>query len=81
MFGWGELAVVLLIALILLGPEKITEIARVFGKLYAEYRKAKRMIELEMVYGRQPISDEELEKNRQRKYEEIGIELTKDQED
>jgi len=39
------------------------------------------MIELEMVYGRQPISDEEVEKNRQRKYEEIGIELTKDQED
>jgi Sec-independent protein translocase protein TatA len=51
MFGWGELAIVIVLAIILLGPDKLPEVARTLGKVYAEYLKAKKRLELEILYG------------------------------
>ena len=51
MFGWGELAIVIVLAIILLGPDKLPEVARTLGKVYAEYQKAKKRLELEILYG------------------------------
>ena len=66
---------IIIAAVILLGPEKLTEFARELGKLYAEYKKAKRMIELEIIYGYKPLSDEEIEAEMKKKYEELQIEV------
>ncbi len=68
---------ILIIALIFLGPDKLTDFAKQLGKLYAEYKKAKRMIELEIIYGYKPLSDEEVEVEMKKKYEEIQIEVEK----
>ncbi|WP_202318542.1 Sec-independent protein translocase subunit TatA/TatB [Archaeoglobus neptunius] len=76
MLGWGEVMLVLVIAVLFMGPEKLTDFARELGKLYAEYKKAKRMIELEVIYGIEPISDEELEKKSKENLEKIVEELT-----
>jgi Tat protein translocase TatB subunit len=38
--GTGELLVILVVALIIIGPNKLPEIARVLGKGLAEFRKA-----------------------------------------
>ncbi len=51
MFGWGELGLILILALILLGPDSMVDVARKLGKLYGEYTKAKRKFELELMYG------------------------------
>jgi len=75
MIGWGEIILIGVIALLFLGPEKLNELARELGKLYGEYKKAKRKIELEMIYGIKPISNEELEEEIKKKYEEMGIEI------
>ncbi|MEK7841189.1 MAG: Sec-independent protein translocase protein TatB [Deltaproteobacteria bacterium] len=42
MFGIGvtELIVILVIALIVIGPEKVPEIAKALGKAFAEFKKA-----------------------------------------
>lgn len=37
--GGGELAVILLLALVFLGPERLPQAARQFGKFMAEYRR------------------------------------------
>ncbi len=36
MFGWGEFGLVLLLALILLGPDNMVDVARKLGRLYGE---------------------------------------------
>ncbi len=46
MIGTGEMIVILVLILILFGPDKIPELARALGKAYVEYRKA--VIEAEM---------------------------------
>ena len=74
MIGWGELILIILIALILLGPEKLSEIARELGKLYGEYKKAKRKFELEVIYG-VSLSDENPEEIIKKKHKEIAEEL------
>jgi len=71
MLGWGELILILIAAIIFMGPDKLTEFARQLGKLYGEYLKAKRMIELEVIYGVKPLSDEEVEKKTKENYEEL----------
>lgn len=54
MFGIGmqELVLVLLIALVVIGPRKLPEVARALGKGYAEFRRAfddmKRSVETEV---------------------------------
>lgn len=68
MIGWGEFVLILILTLIFLGPEKITEFARELGKLYAEYKKARRMIELEVLYG------EKIKEDIEEKYSEFKIE-------
>ncbi len=76
MIGWGELILVLVAALLFLGPDKLTDLARELGKLYAEYKKAKRMIELEVIYGVKPPSDEEIKREMEKKYEELRVEIS-----
>ncbi len=62
MFGWGELGLVLLLALILLGPDNMVDVARKLGKLYGEYQKARRRLELEIMYGVNPPDEGILKK-------------------
>jgi len=51
MIGWEELILIIVLAIVLLGPENLTDIAKKLGKLYAEYNKAKKRLELEIKYG------------------------------
>ena len=71
MLGWGEIVLILIAAIIFMGPEKLTDFARQLGKLYGEYKKAKRMIELEIIYGIKPLDDEEIEKKAKENYEKL----------
>ena len=75
MLGWGEIVLILITAVIFLGPEKLTEFARQLGRLYGEYKKAMKMIELEVLYGYKPLTDEELEEKRKRDFEKLVEEL------
>ncbi|MCS7121970.1 MAG: twin-arginine translocase TatA/TatE family subunit [Archaeoglobaceae archaeon] len=74
MIGWEEILVIIILALILLGPEKLTELARNLGKLYGEYKKAKTMFELEMLKASK-IGDEDFKREVEKKYEELKIDL------
>ena len=38
--GWGELLVVAVVALIIVGPDKLPETARALGKVYAQIYRA-----------------------------------------
>ncbi len=51
MIGTGEMIVILILMLILFGPDKIPELAKALGKAYAEYKKA--VIEAEMGINRE----------------------------
>jgi Sec-independent protein translocase protein TatA len=62
MLGWGEVVLIIIAAIIFMGPDKLTDFARQLGKLYGEYKKAKRMIELEVIYGIKLLDDEEVKK-------------------
>ena len=75
MLGLGELMLILIAAIIFMGPERLTDFARQLGKLYAEYKKAKRMIELEVIYGVRPLSDSEIEEKVRKDYEELMNEI------
>ncbi len=75
MLGWGELVLILIAAIIFLGPEKLTEFARQLGRLYGEYKKTMKMIELEVLYGYKPPTDEELEEKRKRDLEALMEEI------
>jgi len=77
MFGWSELALILILALILLGPDKLADVARTLGKIYGEYQKAKRRLELEIMYGYEIPTKEKIEEIMRKKIEEISIDLRK----
>lgn len=77
MFGWGELALILVLALILLGPDKLADIARTLGKIYGEYQKAKKRLELEVIYGYEIPTREKVEEILKKKTQEINIDLRK----
>ena len=77
MFGWGELVLILVLALILLGPDKLADIARTLGKIYGEYQKAKRRLELEIIYGYEIPTKEKVEEILKKKTQEISIDLRK----
>lgn len=51
MIGWEELILIVVLAIVLLGPENLTDIVRKIGKLYLEYNRAKKRLELEIKYG------------------------------
>jgi len=59
MLGWGEIIVIIL-ALILIGHEELPKIARTLARLYFEYQKTRREIELEVLYG--SLEDEKEDK-------------------
>jgi len=77
MFGWGELVLILVLALILLGPDKLADIARTLGKIYGEYQKAKKRLELEIIYGYEIPTKEKVEEIIKKKTQEINIDLRK----
>ncbi|MBE8539230.1 twin-arginine translocase TatA/TatE family subunit [Geoglobus acetivorans] len=62
MFGWGEMGLVIILALLLLGPDNMVDAARKMGRLYAEYKKARRRLELEILYGFSPPDESILQK-------------------
>ncbi|TDA28801.1 MAG: sec-independent translocation protein MttA [Archaeoglobi archaeon] len=72
MLGFEEMILIAIIALIILSPEKLTEFLRELGRIYAEYKKAKRIIELEVLYG---VSSGEIKDEMEKKYRELKIEL------
>ncbi|MDY6820234.1 MAG: Sec-independent protein translocase protein TatB [Deferribacterota bacterium] len=39
-FGFSEVLIILIIALIILGPNKLPEVAKMVGKAYAQFRRA-----------------------------------------
>ncbi|GAV22679.1 twin-arginine translocase TatA/TatE family subunit [Carboxydothermus pertinax] len=47
-FGWQELLVVLLIALIIFGPSKLPELGKAFGQTVKEFRKGAKEIQDEI---------------------------------
>jgi len=71
MFGWSEVVLIAILAIILLGPDKLADLARTLGRIYGEYQKAKRRLELEILYGYEIPSEEELREIRRRKLEEL----------
>ncbi len=73
MFGWGEVGLITVLAIILLGPDKLADLARTAGKIYAEYQKAKRRLEIELLYGE--VEDERLREIQRRKVEEITLDI------
>ena len=78
MFGWSELVLIVVLAIILLGPDKLADVARTLGKIYGEYQKAKRRLELELLYGYEIPTKEKLEEITKRKLEEISMDLKRD---
>ncbi len=62
MLGWGELGLILILALILLGPDNMVDVARKLGRLYGEYKKARRRLELEIMYGLSPPDQDIIKK-------------------
>jgi TatA/E family protein of Tat protein translocase len=75
MFGWSELVIVIVLAIILLGPDKLAEVARTLGRIYGEYQKAKRRLELELIYGYEIPTREKLEEITKKKIESITLDL------
>ncbi|RLI76640.1 translocase [Archaeoglobales archaeon] len=73
MFGWGELGIIAILAIILLGPDKLPEVFRTLGKIYGEYKKAKRRFELELIYGYEIPSKELIDELARKRMEELGI--------
>ena len=62
MFGIGgtELLVILVVALIVLGPKSVPQIARTLGKAMGEFRKVSTEIELEEHEKRKQEAEKEL---------------------
>ena len=68
MFGIGstELIVILIVALIIIGPAKLPEMARSLGKALGEFRRVstdvKRTIEMEAEQAEQKVKTEQVKK-------------------
>lgn len=75
MFGWSELVLIIVLAIILLGPDKLADLARTAGRIYGEYQKAKRRLELEILYGQEIPTEEKLKEIQRKKIEEITSDL------
>ena len=60
MFGIGipELLVILVVALVFVGPERLPEVAKVLGKIFAEFRKAADDISEELSSARLMLEEE-----------------------
>jgi Tat protein translocase TatB subunit len=68
MFGMGmpEMAVVIIVALVVLGPKRLPEVARALGKGLAEFRKVTGEVNRELENARNMIENEAREHERQR---------------
>ncbi|MEM4523676.1 MAG: sec-independent translocation protein MttA [Archaeoglobaceae archaeon] len=75
MLGFEEIVFIIILAIVILTPEKLTEFAREIGKIYAEYQKVKKMVELEVIYG--IPSDEKLREEMEKKFKELELEVEK----
>ncbi len=75
MFGWSELTLIVILAIILLGPDKLADLARTAGRIYGEYQKAKRRLELEILYGQEIPTEEKLKEIQRKKIEELTSDL------
>ncbi len=64
--GFNEMIIILLIALIVIGPKKLPEIAKALGKGYREFRKSFEDLEKEFNV------DEELD-NEKEKFDEVKV--------
>jgi sec-independent protein translocase protein TatA len=60
MFGIGipEFLVILVIALIFVGPERLPEVAKMFSKIFADFRKATDDVSEELRNARQMLEEE-----------------------
>ncbi len=76
MFGWGELGIILVLAIVLLGPDKLPEAARKMGKIYAEYNNAKKRFEMEVFYGQDVPQKDFLEKMSQNKFDMLKKDIS-----
>jgi Tat protein translocase TatB subunit len=56
--GMPELVVILVVALIVLGPKRLPEVARTLGKAMAEFRKATSGLTQELENARAMLEDE-----------------------
>jgi len=77
MLGWGELTLILVLAVILLGPDKLADVVRTLGRIYGEYQKAKRQLELEILYGYEIPTKEKLEEIAKKKIDAITSDFIK----
>lgn len=60
MFGIGipELVVILVVALVFVGPDRLPEVAKFLGKIFAEFRKATEDISEELSNARLMLEEE-----------------------
>ena len=77
MLGWGELTLIIVLAVILLGPDKLADVVRTLGRIYGEYQKAKRRLELEILYGYEIPTKEKLEEIARKKIDAITSDFIK----
>ncbi len=75
--GWSEATVILLLALLLFGPDKLAEFAKTLGRLYGEYKTARRRLELELLYGKEVVDKEYIRDLAKLKLENPVSEFTK----
>lgn len=82
MFGWGELGIIIVLAIVLIGPDKLPEAARKMGKIYAEYNNARKRFEMEFFQGtgqdiRKDVPQKDfLEKMSQKKFDTLKKDMT-----
>lgn len=76
MFGWGEIGILVVLAIVLLGPDKLPEAARKMGKIYAEYNNARKRFEMEVFYGQDIPQKDFLEKMSQNKFDSLKKDIS-----
>ena len=57
MIGWGELTLIAILAIVLLGEDGVVKVVRSAAKLYAEYRKVLLQIQMEMESEKRYINE------------------------
>jgi sec-independent protein translocase protein TatA len=72
--GTPEILIILLIAIILLGPSKIPQLARSLGEAVREFRKASAEISAEPIQPARPVRAEQPIISAQAKKEEVDYE-------
>ena len=67
MFGIGvpELLVIMVVALIVLGPKRLPEVAKALGKAFAEFRRATSDLSEELTSARSALEEEVRQAERQ----------------